>query len=267
MNVVVVGHVCIDRNISENRSYTAPGGPAVFIGNVFKQLPNIYLEVIVPGKDLKKKETLIYENRSKGDRRSQKTFNLKYAKPVSITNKLKGIVANSDLIFFAPLTPDYRPDYIASLLGKTKKDSVKIISPQGYFRDFDKNNNVVQRDFIEADEILPLFDVVIASVEDHKNIKHMAKVWSKKIKVIVTLGDKGSQYFYRGRSIFAKSNPVQKEEIVDSVGSGDIFTAAFGYKYFLKRDLKESLRFANDVARQCLFFDGDHADFYFGPER
>ncbi len=82
----------------------------------------------------------------------------------------------------------------------------------------------------------------------------IVRAWSKKVKVITTLGYKGSQYFYKSRSILVKSEPVKVKDIVDSVGSGDIFTASFGYKYFLTKDIKKSLEFANDISRQCLFY-------------
>jgi sugar/nucleoside kinase (ribokinase family) len=261
VNIAVIGHACIDRNISKHGSYTAPGGPVIFIAKVFNKLPKINIKIIAPSTQLNQNETLIYENISKGNRRFQKAFNLRYAKPVPINNRLKKIVSESDVIFFAPLTPDYRPSYISSLLNKTKKNAVKIISPQGYYRSFDKNNSVIQREFIEGDDILPLFDFVIVSDEDHKNMEQIARIWSKKIKVIVTQGYKGSKYFYKNRSILVKSDPVKIEDIVDSVGSGDIFTASFGYKYFLTKDISKSLRFANNIARQCLFFPANDLRF------
>ena len=261
MNIVIIGHVCIDRNISENTSYMAPGGPTVFMAKIFDKFPGVNLKIVAPSIELQPNKTLIYENRSKGNKRSQKAFNLKYAKPVPITDKIKRIVSESDLIFLAPLTPDYRPDYIASLFKKTKKNAVKILSPQGYYRYFDKNNNVIQREFVEADRLLPFFDFVISSNEDHKNMGRIARVWAKKIKVIMTLGYKGSQYFYKSRSILVKSELVKVKDIVDSVGSGDIFTASFGYKYFLTKDIKKSLEFANDISRRCLFYPANDLRF------
>ncbi len=114
----------------------APGGPVIFMAKVFGKLPGVNLKIVAPSTDLKSNRVLIYENRSRGNKRFQKAFNLKYAKPVPITDKIKTVVSESDVVFLAPLTPDYRPDYIVSLFKKTKKNAVKILSPQGYYRVF-----------------------------------------------------------------------------------------------------------------------------------
>jgi sugar/nucleoside kinase (ribokinase family) len=276
MNITVVGHVCIDNNISENVTYTSAGSPAMFMVKVYKKFPDVLVNIIAPyGRDFltylgnvhiypKKptaERTLIYENKSRDNIRTQKALNRKYAKPLPIDTEFKKIIASSDVIFFAPLTPDFSLDYVENFITPAKKDQVKILMSQGYCRDFDKDDNVIQRDFIEAAKIIPLFDFVIVSDQDHKDINNIAKSWAERTNVIITLGDKGAKHLYRNDSIFASVDPVKSEDIVDSVGSGDIFSAAFGYKYFLIKNVKKSLEFANNIARQCLFYPSNNLQF------
>lgn len=276
MNITILGHVCIDNNISESITYTTAGSPALFMDRVYKKFSDVSPHIIAPyGMDFlpyikqvnifpKKPTTdwtLIYENKSHGNIRSQKVLNREYAKPLTIDTKLRNIVAKSDVLFFAPLTPDYSDTYVESLMKLTQPDSLKILMPQGYYRSFDKNNNVIERDFIEAKTIIPLFDFVIVSEQDHKNMKEIVEKWTKITQVIMTLGDKGSSYFHENNYIFESTEAVKLEDIVDSVGSGDIFSAAFGYKYYLTKDIKKSLQFANAIARQCLFYPANNLQF------
>ena len=276
MNVAVIGHVDIDNNISENISYTTAGSPAMFITKIFKKFPNATLNIIAPyGKDFlpyckdiniyPKKPigdwTLIYENKSKGNIRTQKALNRQFAKPLLIDQEFKKIIINSDVIFFAPITPDFSTDYVEKFITQARKDSVKILIPQGYYRNFDKDDNVIQRDFIEADKLVPLFDFVIVSDQDHKDINNIGKSWAGKTNVIITMGNKGAMHLYRSDSIIAPVDPVKPEDVVDSVGSGDIFSAAFGYKFFLTKNIKQSLEFANNIARQCLFYPSNNLQF------
>lgn len=276
MKITIIGHVCIDNNVSEHSTYTTAGSPAMFMNKVYKKFPVVETNVIAPyGVDFlvyaqevnmfpKKPisdRTLIYENISQGNKRIQKALNREYAKPISLESNLQKIISESDVIFFAPLTPDYSIQYVVDLMKSTKTDSLKILLPQGYYRSFDKEDNVIQRDFVEADSLVPLFNIVIVSEQDHKEIHTITKKWSKKTQVIMTLGDKGSSYLYQGEMLLAPVHQVKIEEIVDSVGSGDVFSASFGYKYHLTKDIKKSLEFANNIARQCLFWPANNLQF------
>ena len=276
MSITVIGHVCIDNNISENTTYTSAGSPAMFMTKVYRKFPDVVMNIIAPyGQDYlpyikdiniypKKPATewtLIYENKSKENVRTQKALNRQFAKPIPIDEDFKKIVTASDVIFFAPLTPDFSIEYVKNFITLAKKDSVKILIPQGYYRYFDKDDNVIQRDFIEAEKLIPLFDFVIVSDQDHKDINNIAKSWAGKTNVIITMGNKGAMHLYRSDSIFASVDPVKSEDIVDSVGSGDIFSAAFGYKFILTKNIKQSLEFANNIARQCLFYPANNLQF------
>jgi len=268
MNITTIGHVCIDNNISEHSSYRGAGGPAIFMQKILSQFPDVNLKIIAPyGIDflpfIKKlpiypqnkiqAKTLMYENITHGKHRTQRAFNRKCAKPVKIDDKIINIIKLSDIIIFAPLTPDYSPKYIQQALSYAKKGVLKIILAQGYYRNFKNINDVIHRDFIESEILLPMFNFVILSEHDDKNINSKIKQLSQKTKIILTLGDKGSLYIYRNNTISISTNPVSLNKIVDSVGSGDIFSASLAYKYFLTKNIRRSLKFANSIARQCLF--------------
>ena len=272
MNITILGNVCIDHNISEHVSYTCAGGPAMFMAKIFGQLPNIKTQIIAPyGRDFVPylrdihiypnkplhERTLSYKNTFRKSIRTQKAINREYTELLPITDELREIINGSDIIFLAPLTPDYSVQYVWQLMRSVRKDMLKILLPQGYYRSFDSSSNVYQREFKEAEEILPLFDFIIASELDHFVMAEYAKKWAQITQVIVTRGDKGARYYSKNDSLIVPVDPVKPEDVVDSVGSGDIFSAAFGYMYFETKDIKKSLEFANNIARQCLFYKAD----------
>ena len=273
MNITIVGHVCIDHNESENSSYSTAGSPAVFMNRIFKQLPDCFVSIIAPyGKDFLQYShglnlfpknptsdvTLVYENISTRNVRTQKAHNTIQAVPPQLDVEMQKILQNSDVILISPQSPAFSSEYLKQAFAYTSEKSIKILSPQGYFRNFDREDNVVVREFVEADEILPLIDVMIVSIEDHSNIMNLAKKWQEYgTIIIVTQGEKGSMALSKGEEVWAQADPVPKEKIIDSVGSGDIFSAAFAYDHFLYKDLKKALDFANNIARQCLFFTPD----------
>src|SRR4029079_6953279 len=107
--------------------------------------------------------------------------------------------------------------------------------------------------------VIPLVDIVIVSEEDHPDMYELAKKWTEKDKgiVIITQGEEGAVALKEGKEINLPGRPVKVEDIVDSVGSGDIFSAGFAYKYKQTGDIKEAGKFANELARQCLFYPAD----------
>lgn len=268
MKVVIVGQVCIDHNLSENSAYIGAGGPPIFISKTFSQLPDstctivsLYGEDFVPY--LKNiscyptkpfyKKTLSYENVSKNAKRRQKILFNEQIKLVKITHRLVQILKQADILFFTPLTADYKINYVKKFVKMLRPLTLKIFLPQGYLRKPDSGNNVIERDFREADQLISLFDFIIISNQDLKKSIKPVESWSEKTTVVVTLGDKGAVCVFKKRKIFVSVKKVPTDQIVDSVGSGDIFAAVFGYRYWLTKDVKKSLTLANHIARQCLF--------------
>lgn len=269
MNLVVLGNVCIDKNKIEKSFYVKAGGPVTFMSLFFKQTKDAFLTAVasygtsfLPYKnDLNlyplrpnTSNTLMYENTIKNGRRSQKCHFFKDAIPPLIDENIKNIVKKSDVLFIAPLIPYFSSSYIKKVAKITGKKCLKILLPQGYFRKFDGNGNVLFREFKEAGEILPLVDIVILSSEEYPNIEKLSIEMSERYGTtfIITKTQKGATIINKNTKIIISTKPVPTEQIVDSIGAGDIFAAAFGYNYFKNKNLVKSVRLANQAAREYL---------------
>ncbi|MFZ2205912.1 MAG: PfkB family carbohydrate kinase [Microgenomates group bacterium] len=276
MNITILGHVCIDHNKSEGATYTSAGGPASFMFRVFNYIPQVTVNIISPyGKDFfsylqpsaiypkepNGEKTLIYENSSQANLKIQKSFNREFSYPPLITDELLNIIQVSDIIFVAPLTPFYDVDYVKKCLTVAKKDSLKILLPRGYYRDFTDEDEVIERNFDDAEDFIPYFNFIITSEQDHHDMMHITRKWAKETSVIMTLGEKGAMYLDSAHSYIVSTKPVSYKDIIDSVGAGDIFSAIFGYKYYLTHDVRKSMELANNIARQCLFSSADNLHF------
>jgi len=276
MNITILGHVCIDNNKSKGTAYVTAGSPAMFVARVCNRFPQVQTHIIAPyGSDFSRytsnvsiypqkplgDKTLLYENNSQGNLRTQRALNRESARPIPIDEEVVTRIHASDIVFFAPLTPIYEVEYVKKCLSFTPKKALKIILPQGYYRDFTSDNEVIQRMFVEADELISLFDFVIVSEQDHQEMLSITHKWAQKIRVVMTMGDEGAMYLDSTHSFIVRTIPVPDEKIINSVGLGDIFSASFGYKYYLTKNIYASLEFANVIARQCLFFKPDKLQF------
>lgn len=277
MNITILGHVCIDNNTSENATHMSAGGPAMFMDKIFKKLPDVTVTIIASyGKDFleykkqagfyppdpKSLKSLTYENVSKGGKRSQKAYNREAAVPIFTDENVQSVLAKTDICFIAPLLPNYSAEHVKSTISNLPSNSLKVLLPQGYYRNFDEENNVIIRQFSEANEIIPLVDIVIVSEHDGVNVENTVKKWAQKYDaiVVVTKGEKGAVAIVKNQTLSLPVEPVEEKDIVDSVGSGDVFSAGFAYRYYKTHDIVEAGRFANELARQCLFAGPDNIE-------
>lgn len=271
MNITILGDICIDENTVEGASYTSFGGPALYMDIILKHLPTVSYKIVANwGSDLKPYiSNLDNMLTSMGDLPSLKYKNIstslgrvQYAEVSDSKGEfnvdfeiLKKHIGWSDLIIFSPLTPFFDAEYLASIL-KHKSDSAKtIILPQGYFREILDNTNVVKRDFVEEKEVLSLFDFAIVSEEDGENMHSTAAFWATKygLDVVVTIGEKGAKLYSKTGGDM-RVGTIANQNIVDSTGSGDIFSIAFGTKYVQSQNVEESISFANKMAGLCLSY-------------
>lgn len=270
MNITILGNVCIDENQSENISYHGVGGPPSFMHKILSQFPSVELSIIAPyGQDFlpyKKDlplvnqatelETLKYQNITQGGKRSQYAFNREYAMFEDLIHNYRA--KNTDAVVIAPLHAELNAQQIRSFLGDS---TVPVfLLPQGYFRAFEADNRVTPREFEEYSEVLSLVNFVIMSDQDHPQWMELAKQWSNDsgVTVIVTRGPDGATIFKYEDVIDVPTVPVNEYDIVDSVGSGDIFSISFTYWFIKSRDIVKSVTFANAIARQCLFYDAEN---------
>lgn len=278
MKAVIIGHVCIDKNRVEKSTYKSAGSPAVFSSRIFSFLPDVSTTIIsYRGSDfdnyaqdlnLQPKnpipdETLTYNNITQNGKRIQNAFHRESSPPVVIDKKLEKLIKKADILIFAPLLPNFTPDYIDSTIKHACKKCIKILSPQGYFRDFNKNNKVQFRKFKEAKSVIEHFDYVILSNEDYPDLKKQAKKWikGKETKMIITKAEKGADII--SKSINHSFPTIPIDNITDSTGAGDIFTASFAYKYSLTGNEEESINFAHKMAGQSLGYTPENLQFEF----
>lgn len=277
MRILNIGHVLIDENTSEKASYTSAGGVPIFMNKIYKKLPDAdYTIVSQYGKDFESyrndlhlyptnptlEHTPRYVNVSSHGARTQKAFYRDGVLPVDIGGALEDLIKDADMIITSPLFPTFSPDYLKKVFGKARPECLKILLPQGYYRNFDDNDNVIKRTFIEANDVSHLFNFVILSEEDGDHIDKDVRQWATQSKTmfVITRGKKGCSVVSSNISINIPVNPLEESKIVDSVGSGDIFAASFSYKYALTHDLLQSGKFANAVARECLLYTPDQLD-------
>jgi sugar/nucleoside kinase (ribokinase family) len=264
--IAIVGHVCIDHNRSENASYQGWGSSVLYMGQYLKRAYNLRPVAITNyGPDMLKympdievmprrpsrSKTLVFENDTRNSRRIQHCHNINSADAPEITSEVIEIISEADIIVFAFLLANYSVDYVRELLSHAKADALKVLCPQGYFRHIDDNGLVAPRDFSEAVELLPSFDLVMYSEEDYPEAFELARQWKQMVdtKIIVTQGDKGASIVERDQTIHVPTTPIPREKIVDSVGCGDIFAATATYTYWQNRDdLEAAIREAHKAA-------------------
>lgn len=274
MNILLVGHVCIDKNRTEHAAYTAAGSPAMFMSNIFGHLPGATATIMAPyGPDFLSYRgnavlipqsptadvTMVYENIIRNGIRTQLCHHVDQAMPPRINTAMTQAVRSADSICVAPLAPNYSPVYLSELLTHKKIGAQVVLLPQGYFRSIGSDGAVTVREFAEAAEILPLVDVVIVSDQDHGDMWHLADTWVSTFgtTVVVTQAEHGATVMAPGIAASVPTDPVPPQDVASSVGAGDIFSAGFMYEFSSSRDPVKAARTGNRIARQCLFFTPD----------
>lgn len=269
-NTVIVGHVCVDHNTTENANYTNWGSSALYIAQ-YLQAQHYLVPLVVSnyGPDLmpylpavdmlpdkpNQEKTLLYENDTSVTPRIWKAYNTEFAEPPELTPATIAVLEQADILIVATLLPNYPETYLRQLLSHVKDSCFKVLCPQGYFRDIQDDGLVVPHEFVEATKIVPLFDVVIYSEEDHPEAFKIAHDWvyaAPKSQIVVTQGSNGASIVGKNGVQHIPTTPIPEEKIVDSVGCGDIFDAALAYAYFKNKDLPQAVVTAHKAAGKKL---------------
>lgn len=266
---VLLGHVCIDHNVSEHATYKGWGSSVFYMATYLKNVLGLEPIVVasygpdmlayapevtlVPDKP-PAAVTLIYENDSRTGKRIQHCRNIGEATPPVLDETVKEIVHGADVLMIAPLLDNYGPAYIRELLGQAQPAAVKVLCPQGYFRHVADDGRVTFQDFAALDEIIPLFDLVFYSEEDHPRAFELGRFWSKNsaVKIIVTRSADGASIITRNGSTHIPTIAIPPEEIIDSVGCGDVFAASCAYEYVASRDIVGAVQVGHDAAGRKL---------------
>jgi sugar/nucleoside kinase (ribokinase family) len=268
--VVIVGHVCIDHNTTEHAEYTKWGSIAMYMADYLQRGVQVKPAIIttygsdfIPhakGFDLypaapQVESTLLNENNTRGNKRIFYSHNVEHATPPVITPELAQLIGTADIFALAPLLPNYSADYVKDVVALVKPGALRVLPLQGYLRDVDESGLIHPKGFTDAAHILPLFDLAVMSDDDHPQAFEVARSWknlSPMTNIIVTEGPLGASIVEKDTSHNIPTQPVPPQDIIDSVGCGDIFTAAVAYHYYQSHDMPAAIEAAHHAARAKL---------------
>lgn len=121
-------------------------------------------------------------------------------------------------------------------------DSLKCLTPQGWFRKRNQNNQVELQAWQEWEKYLPKADAAVISIEDVQRDEDLISNMALSIPVFaVTENYLGARVYWHNDARFFSAPEVK---YADDTGAGDIFAAAFFYRYFMTKDPWEAGRFA-----------------------
>jgi len=124
------------------------------------------------------------------------------------------------------------------------------VTPQGFLRHWDQDGLVSPTDWVDAEHVLEVADVVVLSLQDLGGDRAQLERYKQRAKLLVlTVGEDGAIVYQHGRSI---RMPAYEVAEVDPTGAGDVFAAAFLIRYYETSDALEAARFANCVASFCV---------------
>lgn len=268
-NIVFIGHVVIDHNKVEQSSYTKWGSPAMFMTKYFQSHFGIASTIIASyGADFLQfadgitllpstpnlDHSTIYENIVTDGHRTQYCRYGEAPLP-EITAAMQAVLQKADILYLAPLAPTFSVEYVTKFMQYVPKDCLNILSPQGYLRHISNDGLVQPREFSESTDILPFFNAVILSDEDHPRADDRAHQWkasSPETEIIVTLNARGADIIQKQGVQHIPTTPVPLDRIVDSTGLGDVFSAAVGLSLYQGKDLTSAVQAAHDATREKL---------------
>jgi sugar/nucleoside kinase (ribokinase family) len=132
------------------------------------------------------------------------------------------------------------------LLGTEFPSSLVGLTPQGWLRSWDGDGRVHTGAWPEALQVLPKVDAAVISIEDVGGDEEQIEAMAEKCRVLaVTDGAAGARLYWNGD--VRRFRALQVRE-VDPTGAGDIFAAAFFWRYAHTRDPWSAARFATHLA-------------------
>lgn len=231
INVLVIGETCVDRFVYGSVNRISPEAPVpIFVpieskensgmsGNVvenLKALADINIthitneNKITKTRYVDKKSNHMFMRVDEGDNLTVGHFDLE---------NLKKTLNNYEIV----IVSDYNKGLLSDndLIEISKNAKLSIIDSKRKL-----NQNMIQYfDFIKLNK---------SEYQNNIKLNHSG--------LIVTLGDEGAM-LYDGK-IVKQKNPQQT---IDVSGAGDTFVASYILKYYLTKNVIESIEFANDV--------------------
>jgi len=226
LDYLVIGHVTADLNNSD----TSLGGTAAFSSLTARSLglktgiitafnPALNID---PLKSLwikvkPSEETSTFKNISNGIERTQYLY---HTAERLTTEDIPTFSTPPTIVHLGPVANE-----VDAQILKQFPASLKCLTPQGWFRSVNSNNEVVLGPWKNATQFLSMADVAV--------ISH------------VTENYKGARIYWHNDARYINAPEVK---YVDDTGAGDIFATAFFYRYLTTKDPWEAGRFAVNLA-------------------
>ena len=183
-------------------------------------------------------ETTTFKNVSDGVHRTQ----FLYQKAAAIgPEDIPDFPIPPEIVHLGPVANEVDPAILAKF-----PNSLKCLTPQGWFRDTDAQNHVIPQAWEQSEYALDLADVAVISVEDVQYDEEIISKMATEIPIfVVTENYRGARVYWHNDARFIKAPEVK---YVDDTGAGDIFATAFFYRFWSTRDPWEAGRFAVQIA-------------------
>lgn len=266
--VLLIGGLTIDHNHTESGRITTPGGASFFAAKTFENLGVSSTVISMYGKDFPKSilpssefyptipdcdKTVIFRNiiHKNGDR-EQWVENYLESSFKNISNIPSDVFNNKDILIVSSLLPDMTINQVKRWRIKSRA-RFSALSPQGFFRKIGKNGKILRNYWKDSLGYIKLFDAVVISEKDFQGLDREAEIWSLHGPVVlITREEKGASLYVQSQKHDFPAYRAGK--IVNSIGAGDVFCAAFSYAFLKTKNLFKSAEFANATAAFSLHF-------------
>jgi sugar/nucleoside kinase (ribokinase family) len=247
LDYLVIGHVTADLDNSD----TSLGGTAAFSGLTAQALglntgiitaskPNLEIESLKSlwVKMKPSKETTTFKNISDGIKRTQFLY---HTADRLTAEDIPDFETQPAIVHLGPVANEVDAEIL-----KRFPTSLKCLTPQGWFRNVNSNNEVVLGPWENAIQYLQMADVAVISQEDVQYDENKILRMAEAMPVFaVTENYKGARIYWHNDARYINAPEVK---YVDDTGAGDIFATAFFYRYFTTRDPWEAGQFAVKLA-------------------
>ena len=175
-----------------------------------------------------------FKNISDGINRKQYLYHI--AERISLED-FSSLSQSPKILHLGPVANEVDPEILNLFPG-----SLKCLTPQGWFRKRNQDNQVELHTWDEWEKYLPKADSAVISIDDvQRNEDLISKMALSIPSFAVTENYLGARVYWNNDARFFRAPEVK---YADDTGAGDIFAAAFFYRYFMTKDPWEAGRFA-----------------------
>jgi hypothetical protein len=243
IDYLIFGHITEDitgsgRRLGGTAAFSGLAGQALGLntGVVTSISENLDLTLVnsLWVKNIPASQTTTFKNISDGVRRTQYLYHT--AEKISVGD-CPDLHPPPAIIHLGPVADEVDPEIIHRY-----PNSLKCLTPQGWFRSVDETSKVQYRMWDKFDVYLPKVDIAVISHDDVQGDEAVIARMSGLAPVfVVTENYRGARIYWNNDARFIHAPEVKYE---NDTGAGDIFAASFFFRYLSTRDPWEAGRFA-----------------------